>query len=292
MNNQVYPHLDKWQQMQIAVTRNNFCSPASPLRFEKLIFMRFLTENLFTFLLQYTGLMLTSTVSVLNFASGSACAFIFMRGARVLPGIFLGSYCAYYLATHHFFFALKLASLDAMQAFGLLFLNYRCKNPTLIFANKKSFAIFCFIAFLLTCCISLIHAPINFLAYWLCNLNGILILGTAIISWDFYFPDIGDIKKSFLPFSLLTCLCLLLILNSSPLSNLSSALLIFLLSITISLKFKWCGTIGSASLIGLLLNIAALLQTPLFTTPHAFYTVFYLQLILLSGTTLGLALNV
>src|SRR5690349_20185221 len=111
-------------------------------QFKKCVIDRRIMENAIVFLLQYSGLML-STLSphpkVLALASGTACAFIFLRGVTVLPGIWLGSLIAYFFAHAGLLSALACATIDALQAYFILWFCYRFVGPTLLFFNIKKF---------------------------------------------------------------------------------------------------------------------------------------------------------
>ena len=96
--------IDKWQSMLTIVNQNlelqPFKTSKTPvLQFKKMVMQRSLAENLLVFFLQYIGLKLTTfslDPSPLWLATGTACAYLFLRGYRVLPGIWLGNFAGFY----------------------------------------------------------------------------------------------------------------------------------------------------------------------------------------------------
>lgn len=204
----------QWHQMMTIVNQNSeIIQPQLDQQFKKLSLQRFLMVNILVFFIQYGGLNL-STLSLnpfpLWFATGTACAYLFLRGYNVLPGIFLGNFFAYYLATANFSLALGCASLLTIQALLLLWFNYRyILNPSLIFYQLKQFIQFILFTAILTAWVSSLLLVICYpsmpitkplfqigLQWWLANLNGILIFSIAMISWDAYFPQYNSIKQT------------------------------------------------------------------------------------------------
>lgn len=303
---------DKWQRMLDIVSQHR--EPIlsdSVWQFRKLLIYRLLSENLLTFLFQYIGLVLVDvltpqTMAPMWFSSGSACAFIFMRGYTVLPGILLGSLSAYYFSTNDIIQSGLYAAIDAAQAFLLLWLSYRFISPTLIFYNIGKF-----IRFILCCSIlTAISTSIFFLSHypsyhhamyhsdlwlrwWLGNLGGILIISLTILSWDFYFPQIDELKK--INKATLTLCYGLLFINIIALLLSQTAFLTILLTLStlpiillISLHFGWCGVIAAVFSFGLFLNFSTYVNTRLFSTDFAQISLIYIQAILITETIAGL----
>lgn len=307
--------MDKWQSMKSIVSQNHAMLQPNPLwQFKKLFMGRLLIENILIFLLQYTGFMISSitpqAISPLWFFSGTACAFIFIRGYSILPGISLGSFFAYYFVTSSMSLSFFSAAIYSMQIVLLLWLSYRYISPTLIFYNHWEF-----VKFLLACSIltAISCLMIEFLIYsylknsflffelwlrwWLANLNGILVFSCAIVTWDLYFPQIDSLKKMnkltltfYYGLFLITSICLLF--SYTPFQTLFFSLATFPLILLISIQFGWCGSIASVFLLGLLFNFAAYLNATLFTTYFSFTTLIFLQSLLLIESTVGLFLAI
>lgn len=303
---------EKWHQMLIIVNQHSTqLQPNLARQLKKLFLQRLLTENLFVFILQYIGLNL-STLSLhsspLWFATGTASAFLFLRGYSVLPGICLGTFFAYYFAKASFLVAFSCAIVFSLQALLLLWFSYYCLSPTLIFYRLSMFIKFIVYLTLLTgvssfilvsiCYSSLSHAdaPIQlFLQWWLANFNAILIFSCALITFDAYFLDFytaKHLKSTSLIFGLLLFFIIALILSHTPTSTTCMALLISLLTFFISAHFGWCGAITAAFLLGIVLSLAGLLEAGVFSTYSSSEALLLLQLFLCVNTIIGLGIAI
>lgn len=253
--------------------------------YQKLILSRRLAENILVFLLQYIGLMfsgLTPLPSPLWTASGTALAFTFLRGFSVLPGIAVGSFLAYYLATQAFFLSATCATLLMLQAYLLVTFSYRYVSPTLLFFHRLIFLKFillscsltalCSLALLIVCYPLLPSPPPSFFGYWLqwwlANFNGLFIIASALITLDAYYPEIEALKNIHKPtfiflFSVLLLLITLIILNQNPLVTTSAALLTLPLLSAISLRLSKPGAVSALFLLGFLLTLATSMTAPL-----------------------------
>ena len=168
--------------------------------FKRLVIQRIILENIISFLLQYIGIMMhtmSPTVAPVWFDTGTACAYTFMRGYTVLPGIWLASILACYTTSGGIIVASLCASLLVLQAFSLVFVTRRYISPTLLFYRLKTLAAFIITSGIITAFITMAlllvcFSSLNFqFGYqsWLANLNGVLIFGNALIIWDTYFPS-------------------------------------------------------------------------------------------------------
>jgi hypothetical protein len=232
-------------------------------QFKKLFFIRLLAENSMVFLLQYMGLMfstLTPEPMPAWFASGTACAFIFMRGLTILPGIWLGSVMAFYFADIDLTRSCLCACVFALQAFLLMHLSFSFIAQGLIFQRASILLKFILCAGILSAAASFMlewicTAEFNLqigLQWWLANLNGTLIVSFAIATWDSYFPDIYTLKtmpKRILLFAYGSLILSIMALSFSP----CAALFILPLTLFISLRYGWCGAVGAAFLFAFLL---------------------------------------
>lgn len=293
--------IDKWQQMAIVVNQHSTLLASNPTyQFKKLVFSRFLTENVLVLLLQYTGLLFSTFTphSILWFASGTACAFVFMRGYSVISGIWLGSFLAYLSIRSNFGNALACSTILSLQAYALLWLSYRYIFPTLLFDNANTFLKF-------VCCSAMVTAITSFsLAYlwystkfylagflwWLSNFNGVLVVACALIAWDAYFSEFYVVLqkcKYYLFHGLLFITAIILLLNRLPISTVFLTLTI-LSFIIICSSFGWCSAVFAIMLLALVLSFGARLDAPIYSTDFSSITVIYLQIVLCTATLIAL----
>jgi hypothetical protein len=274
--------------------------------FKKMVLQRFLAANILAFLIQYIGLRMSSLDLLFTpvwIASGTAGALIFLRGPRILPGIWLGSAFAYYFANSGPFQAILCASVLALQAYVLLRFSYRFASPTLIFYQRHVFIRLSLVSMIVTAIISYFLTMISYstiqsdftwiqiwLQWWFANFNGLMIFACAIITWDAYFPQTYQLKKRIsalvLVFGALVFLCLTLLFSHPPSFHLILVILLFLLTLGTSITFKWCGIITALFVQGLILNIAAFCVPALL--PSHFPSVLYLQLFIFLEIIFGL----
>ena len=297
-------HTDQWQRMLAIVSQHpdqlqsNLAS-----QFKKLFLRRLLVENTIVFLLQYTGLMIStlqSPFSPLWLASGTACAFIFLRGYSIVPGIWLGSFSAYYLAHSGIGLACGAATVLSLQAVMLLWICFRFIGPTLIFYRKLVFVKFIFCCSVLTAMTSLILAILCFssiqfwLQWWLADLGGILILSCAVIAWDMYFTQLDALKKLnvltlSLSYGLLLAITMVFLSSSGSQSIAWFGVTTLPIVLFISVRFGWCGAISAVFLLGLLLTLAVFVNAPYHFSPTL---LIYLQLTLIIETIIGLLIAI
>lgn len=307
-------NLHKWQRMLDIVNQHpTLIHHNLEWQFKKIFISRLLAENILVFLLQYIGLMfstLTTHSAPVWFASGTACAFTFMRGYSILPGIWLGSFFTYYFATMSINLAWVCATVYVLQALCLRMLSYRFSCPTLIFYRGWTFVKFILCSSMITAVASLMleffcysklayaEAPFQlWVQWWLANFNGILIISCAIITWDIYFPQIDSLKRLnklllYFIYGLLLTLIIALIFSGNPQSTIFFALSTLLLCVVISTRYGWCGTITAFFLFGMLLTLASYLGAPIFVTEFPAITLIYLQLILSFETMAGILISI
>lgn len=160
--------------------------------FKRLVITRLLAENILLLLLQLMGMkfcVLANPPLPVDFAAGTAAAFIFMRGYSILPGIWLGSFLACVFSGWALIHSSLLASAYTLQTGVLFFLCLRYISPGLVFLQTKLF-----LRYVLLCALlSLVFSPI--LVYWQANLAGLIIITLAITNWDMYFPEIKHWRK-------------------------------------------------------------------------------------------------
>ena len=271
-------------------------------QYKRLFIKRFLISNLFVFLIQVIGLNLNVYYlfrSPMWFFTGTACAFIFLQGYRVFPGIFLGNLLGFYWAKIGLVLALGFTAAISLQALMLFWFCQHHGIPTLIFYRRRAFLKFMMFTLVLTGLTSILLVYISHLSepkvdlgwqlwlrWWLGNLNAILIFASAIISWDAYFTDLysqTNLKNKMqiiALYGLLIFITFALALSSSLKLTLCLALANLLITAAISLLFGWCGAITALFISGVMLNLAAILEAPVFYTSYVSLTLPFLQMLL------------
>lgn len=296
---------DKWASMISAISQY----PASPInlsrQFNTLVINRLIWENALLFLLQYMGLMLSTITEAYTpvwLASGTACAFVFLRGVTVLPGIFLGSFFAYFFAKVGLHTALVFACIFTMQPVLLLLISYRYISPILIFHRLDVLVKFIICLALVASLTSYLYLKACFPIFsielftecFLANCIGIISIACAIITWDMYFPQIHTLKnmaKLSLIYGLFTLSILIALFCSHlPLSQ-SLILLTLPLSIIISFCYGWCGIISASFIFAIIISFGAYFSAPIFYTEYALFTVDYMQKILLIQAIVGIYIS-
>lgn len=295
---------NKWHEMLAIVNehpeliQNNLGSQHKKMRLSRL-----LAENIFIFLLQYTGLMfstISNGVHPVWIASGAACAFVFLRGISIIPGIWFGSFFAF-ISALPIENACTTAAIFTLQPLVLLVLNYRfLKSPRPDFYHVHTL-----FGFMLTTAITasitsalLIISLSNqtqylsqvFTHWFLANFNGTFIFTYAIITWDEYFSEplpLSSIKKIMLGliYSILTTQIILMCLTDSTLITSGLSVTIFLNIIFISRYLGWCGAVGSVALLATSICFFAYVSSPFFSADSDPYNILMLD-ILITGSAI------
>jgi len=159
--------------------------------FKRLATSRLIAENLLLFLLQLIGVkfcLLGDKPLPIDFAAGTAAAFIFMRGYTILPGIWLGTACAAILSGISLTTSWLLASCYTIQTGLLFYLCLRYIAPGLVFINPTLFLRFAALCFL-------IAIPTSPIIPWQANTAGLLIVTLSITYWDMYFAELSNWRK-------------------------------------------------------------------------------------------------
>lgn len=282
----------------------------SAQQFKKLVLKRLLAENILVLLMQFIGLKLTALIvhpSPLWFATGTSCAYLFLRGYSVLPGIWLGSFLSFYLENIHFLFAAGYATVLTLQGLLLLGFSYRYLSPTLIFHRLGTFIIFIVYTMMLTGMVSFMffwisslsgyHAVLSshlYLQWWSANFNGILILSCALVTWDAYFPDFHAVKPSkstICIFGLLLVITFVLVCSHATTDIFCLLIFIVLLNAVISIRLGWCGAMTVSFISGLIFYLASFMDAPVFFAGSPSWTLLGLQLFLSVNTLIGLGLT-
>ncbi len=261
--------------------------------------------------MQYIGLKLSIfviTPSPLWLATGSACAYLFLRGPTVLPGIWLGSLFGFYFDKMGLRLMFECATILTVQPLLLLQFSYRYLSPTLIFTHQRMFVKYILFTALLTAMTSLMFVEICYPAlphnesffqywvnWWLANLNAIIIFSCAMITWDAYASSAQSIKQwrtICMIFTTLSVLIIALAFSHTLISSTCLAFSILLMTVLISARFGWCGAIAAAFLSAISLSFAGLLDAPVFATYTAAMSLFLVQLFLFLITIIGLSIAI
>lgn len=284
-NTGVNTNSGKWQRMA-ALVQQSVAEPGNfTPSFNRLVLSRLLFRNLIVFFLQYAGLMfstLSSPFSTIWFASGTACAFVFLRGYNIIPGIWLGSILAYYFAGLDLEKSCLCALVLSLQALLLVKLNYRSFILSPIFYERSSilkFIGYCALvsaagSFLLAfLCFSALSQTTSFaqvcLEWWLANFNGMVLISCALVTWDAYFPELRKLKtlnrkKLLLFFGALFFLYLGLLESKTLMELCLFISLSWLALLGSGWVFKRCGAMVAIFLLALFMGFAVLFQAPLF----------------------------
>lgn len=277
--------MDQWQIMQNIVAKS---APTKLLvsrySFQQLCLKRWFTANLISGVLQYLGLMLATLLlppSLLWFSAGVAVGLVFLRGYKILPGIFLGSFAAYLWAGSTIYFALLAAILFTLQPLMVVWLSHKMQCYSLVFYQRKIFIKFLGISAVVTALISGILAysyvqtrglqlwPL-WQYWWLADLSGLLIFGIALVTWDAYIPELKTFKSKaniqvlidFLGFSLASLV--LVLTRSWMMVGITALVIIAIFAVRIRPNYHWPGVVLACFLLGLLLSLGSLLNAPLF----------------------------
>ena len=155
----------------------------------------------------------------------------------------------------------------------------------LIFYRKITFLKFILLTGVLAGTVSLALQKTLSAQAWLANFNGIVVIACALIAFDSYFPEINRLKM--LSRRELGFYYGLLLISLITLLNCRTPLLTLLLGFALltetfftGRRYGWCGAIMAIFLLGLALNLSAMLGAPLFATPFWAATLEFLQIIL------------
>lgn len=199
----IYTHPDKWQRVAAMVAQY----PAIDLtrQYKYLVAKRFITANVFTLLLQYIGLMISTLLPIPSpvwIASGTASAMVFLRGDRISAGIWLGSFIAYYSSGCPLLLSCGCAAIFVIQAVLLEKITRRYIYPTLVFHRANDLLKFFITSGILTAIFSLALIFLSHQSYilwptwWLANFNGVFIVSIALVSADTFFTTDSKLQKA------------------------------------------------------------------------------------------------
>ncbi len=266
----------KWQSMfKIVQQHSSIAYPKYLFGYQFIFLKRFILDNILVFSFQLIGLQITTlaTQSVIWYAAGTAVAFTFFYGERVLFGIWLGSFFAYHSAHFPSWAAMQSATVCTLEISVLYHVSQRFVSPTLFFDQANKLLKFILLSLLVTFVSSLWLETIVFslmpsirsplwvvLNAWLANLNGIFIFASAAMMLDYYFLQTTKFKALFQKkwlcvYGLLSLLTIILLLSHSHWKILLLAIAIFLIISSINIFFGWHNGVMATFLVGLLLSL-------------------------------------
>jgi hypothetical protein len=166
-------------------------------------------------------------------------------------------------------------------------------GPTLIFNRLELFFKFLLFTVVLTGIISLFLSLFSlhlWILWWFANLDGILIVGIGLLTWDAYFPEIHKLfsMKKFhmlMLYFLLLVTWTILFFNTKPIFILILSSISFFLLFWISISYGWCGTLGGLFLSAMTSCIFSSIKTPFFYISFSYN---YIAFLLFSQLFLGL----
>ncbi len=274
-----------WRRMASLVASLPASSVHVKQEYYGLVLRRFLFHNWVVFFLQYAGLLFTtlaSTASPVWFAGGTGCAFIFLRGYQVVPGLWLGSLLAYHSAGLSVGRASLCALVLALQALLLVKLCYRSSILSLAFFQRSGFYLFLAYSAVVTSvasalltllCVPLLQHPSTyttvFLEWWLANFNGSVLVSCALFTWDAFVPDLRKLKqaakaKLALIFAAWILLSGFFLVSTALQELLLPALLLALSLALVGRIYRWCGVLAALFLLAFFMSVAAFFNMPLF----------------------------
>jgi integral membrane sensor domain MASE1 len=291
--------------------------PMSPAQsqashFRRMVIQRVLLENAIAFLLQYIGLMLhllSPAPLPLWFDTGTACAYVFMRGYTVLPGIFLATIFAYYSANADLVIMFFCAALLTLQPLSLLYISRYYIYPGLLFYSRRILALFLGCSAIITCIFSGLLVLVSYkdittslsltqlwLQWWLADWNGLLIFACALVTWDAYFPSVHALQKISrsrlaLILTAIVLTSIALVLNHDFIFSMILAVISFILSGAMAIKYGKCGGITTVFIIGLIVGLSAFLGAPIFSGQKSWEMITFFQLLLLIQTINALSMK-
>lgn len=263
----------KWQQMRAVTSQHADILPPLFKNKNRLMISRLITENVMMTLLQYVGLMfvmMTMVPSPIWLASGTACAFSFMRGLTIMPGIFFGGMLTFFSQDASLGMTAICSAIYMVQTLVILWVTQQLISPSLVFHRLCAYAVFLVASGIITAISAFLLASISysftdaFVRWWLANWCSILVFGLGLVTWDAYFAELDYLKRS----SRLAIYCFygVLALNSIAIlftQGQSQWCLLFLdtcLLIWLSAKYGWGGAIAANCLINIIFSVASFVE--------------------------------
>jgi hypothetical protein len=168
----------------------------SVIAYKKIVFLRLFSETLLIVLLQYISICsFNFKESILWTTSGTAVAFIFLRGYSSLIGLSLGCLLGFLVQYGNTIETYKLTSIIIFQAMGIYYLTQHYIYPSIVFHTRTQYIKFIILlASISLLSTLLISTPLSFPQYFIANVNGVFIIGFCFNYLDAYFPDIAKLN--------------------------------------------------------------------------------------------------
>lgn len=260
----------KWQQMQMVVDQHPDSLPPLFKNKNQIVIGRLAAENIMITLLQYVGIMFVMTTTVPSpiwLASGTACAFIFMRGLTIVPGMFLGTLLAALSLGTSAPMSVLYSVIYLAQTLGLLWVTQQLIAPSLLFHRVCPYLAFIVFSCVLTAIFAFLLSSISysftdaFIRWWLADWSSVLVFGIGLVTWDAYFPELDALKEMnkwllIGLYGLLTIVALAILYYSGQVQAFL-LLATTCLMIIISLRYGWAGAIAANCLICIIFSLAS-----------------------------------
>ncbi|MFZ2315337.1 MAG: hypothetical protein WAW86_06750 [Gammaproteobacteria bacterium] len=263
----------KWQQMLAVTSQHADILPPLFKNKNRLMIGRFIAENVLMTLLQYVGLMfvmMTLVPSPIWLATGTACAFSFMRGLTIMPGVFLGGMLTFFSQDITLGMTAICSGIYMVQTLVLLWVTQQLISPSLVFHRVCSYLGFVAASGIITAIAAFLLASISYsftdacLRWWLANWCSILVFGLGLVTWDAYFAELDYLKRS----SRITIYALygLLAVNSVAILFFAGQTQLFLLLVDtcllvlLSAKYGWGGAVAANCLINIIFSVASFME--------------------------------
>ncbi len=260
----------KWQQMQMVVDQHPDSLPPLFKNKNQIVIGRLAAENIMITLLQYVGIMFVMTTTVPSpiwLASGTACAFIFMRGLTIVPGMFLGTLLAALSLGTSAPMSVLYSAICVVQTLGLFWVTQQLIAPSLLFHRVCPYLAFIVFSGVLTAIFAFLLSSISylftdaFIRWWLADWSSVLVFGIGLVTWDAYFPELDALKEMnkwllIGLYGLLTIMTLAILYYSGQVQAFL-LLATTCLMIMISLRYGWAGAIAANCLICIIFSLAS-----------------------------------
>lgn len=260
----------KWQQMQTVVDQHPGILPPLFKNKNQIVIGRLVAENILMLLLQYVGLMFVMTTTVPSpiwLASGTACAFIFMRGLTIVPGLFLGTFLSCFSLELPIQLGALCSAIYTAQTLGIMWVTQQLISPSLLFYRACPYIAFLVFTGVFSAISAFLLASISysftdaFLRWWLANWSSILVFGIGLVTWDAYFPELDALRQA--NRVLIGFLYGLLTISAIAILCYTGQVQLFLLLATaclmmlISARYGWAGAMAANCLVCIIFSLAS-----------------------------------
>lgn len=277
------PYLDQ-QRIAVLVADNPTPPVLMPRIWRRMVIYRWLAANLLSLALQCLGLAL-SVFALLYVplwpAMGTAFGLVMLRGYRIVPGLWLGSFLVYITAHSGLLLAVYSATLLSAQTLLLAWLCNRFISPNLLFFRYTVWMKFLGAVVVVTAVFSGALTWISYpvlsgwslgrwalwLQWGLADGLGVVIFACVLAAWDAYVPQLRALQLRL--WSLIcsygvTLAVLIAFVCSRGQSLFWLGLVSVLLVVWLSWYWEWCGAVAAVFMLSMVLLLAVFLHSPLY----------------------------